>query len=194
MIRKEKDDIRRECIARRKEITPAEKHRRDSKICTLAQSLVSFRYAEVILMYAPTAKEIDVMPLISAALARGKEVAFPKCAVENRTMEYHFVTGEGDLSVQSHNIREPDGSLPLYNPKKDRRSAVCLVPALVYDRAGYRLGYGKGYYDRYLSDFEGCKIGVVYSDFILPSVPRGRFDLNVDILLTEKGIKTPIRE
>lgn len=193
MIRKEKDDIRHEYIEKRKLITPDEKVQRDTKICTLAQSLVSFRYAEVILMYAPTPREIDIMPLISAAIAKGKQVAFPKCNTENRTMNYHFITNEDDLTVQSYNIREPNESLPIYNPKSDQRSAVCLVPALVYDRSGYRLGYGKGYYDRYLSDFAGCKIGVVYSDFILQSVPRGRFDLNVDILLTERGIRTPYK-
>lgn len=193
MIKKEKDDIRHEYIEKRKLIKSGEKVQRDTKICTLAQSLVSFRYAEVILMYAPTPREIDIMPLISAAMAKGKQVAFPKCNVENRTMNYHFITNEDDLTAQSYNIREPNESLPIYNPKSDHRSAVCLVPALVYDRSGYRLGYGKGYYDRYLSDFAGCKIGVVYSDFILQSVPRGRFDLNVDILLTERGIRTPYK-
>ena len=63
------------------------------------------------------------------------------------------------------------------------------MPGLVYDKAGYRLGYGKGFYDRYLSHFSGCTLGVVYSDYILPTVPRGRFDVSVDILLTEKGVK-----
>ena len=59
----------------------------------------------------------------------------------------------------------------------------------MYDRAGYRLGYGKGFYDRYLSAFSGCTIGVVYSDYILGEVPRGHFDVSVDILLTEKGVR-----
>lgn len=192
MIRKEKDDIRHEYIEKRKLITSEQKLIRDAKICTLAHSLVSFRYAEVILMYAPTAREIDIMPLTSIALGKGKSVAFPRCDTNARTMEYHFIESENDLKIQSYNIREPLSSLPVYDPKTDKRSAVCFVPALVYDRSGYRLGYGKGYYDRYLSDFAGCKIGVVYSDFILQSVPRGRFDLNVDILLTEKGIKIPM--
>ena len=67
--------------------------------------------------------------------------------------------------------------------------AVCFVPGLVYDRSGYRLGYGKGFYDRYLSAFTGGKIGVVYSDYVIGSVPRGRYDVTVDILLTEKGMR-----
>ena len=54
----------------------------------------------------------------------------------------------------------------------------------------FRLGYGKGFYDRYLSEFKGSRIGIVYSDYIMPTVPRGRFDVSVDILLTENGVKT----
>ena len=78
----------------------------------------------------------------------------------------------------------------MYDPSKESGSAVCFVPGLLYDKAGFRLGYGKGFYDRYLSSFSGCKIGVIYSDYILPVVPRGRFDVSVDTLLTEKGVKS----
>ena len=62
------------------------------------------------------------------------------------------------------------------------------MPGLVYDSKGYRLGYGKGFYDRYLSSFRGNIIGVVYSDYILPEVPKGRFDISIKIILTEKGV------
>jgi 5-formyltetrahydrofolate cyclo-ligase len=59
-----------------------------------------------------------------------------------------------------------------------------------YDKKGYRLGYGKGYYDRYLSSRNTVKIGVCYSQFLSDSIPRGRFDLSVDLIVTEKGIIT----
>ena len=104
-------------------------------------------------------------------------------------MTYHMVNSLDELSVDSYGILEPSEDAPIYEPEKDTGAAVCFVPGLVYDKAGYRLGYGKGFYDRYLSAFSGCTIGVVYSDYILPTVPRGRFDVSVDILLTEKGVK-----
>ena len=63
-----------------------------------------------------------------------------------------------------------------------------LVPGIAFSAGGYRLGYGKGYYDRYLSSFKGTKVGVAYTDFIANSVPHGRFDLAVDVLITERGI------
>ena len=62
------------------------------------------------------------------------------------------------------------------------------VPGLSFDRGGYRLGYGKGYYDRYLEGREITTAGLVYADFVAQSLPRGRFDLPVHMIVTEKGV------
>lgn len=188
-IRKVKDEIRAEYSARRAAMDPAEKKRRDDAICRAAVSLVSFRYAEYVLLYAATENEINVNEIAETALARGKKIAFPRCDKESHTMQYHIVSSLDELAPDNYGILEPSPDAPIYNPEKDLGSAVCFVPGLVYDKAGYRLGYGKGFYDRYLSHFSGCTLGVVYSDYILPTVPRGRFDVSVNILLTEKGVK-----
>lgn len=188
-IRKIKDEIRAEYSARRASMDPAEKKRRDDAICRAATALASFRYAEYVLLYASTENEIQVQAIAEEALARGKKIAFPRCDKESHTMQYHLVSSLDELAQDSYGILEPPPENPIYDPENDLGSAVCFVPGLVYDKAGYRLGYGKGFYDRYLSHFSGCTLGVVYSDYILPAVPRGRFDVSVDILLTEKGVK-----
>ena len=189
MIRKQKDDIRAVYAAKRAEMDPAEKNRRDDAVCRAALGLVSFRYAEFVLLYAAMDNEINIFPIAEAALARGKKIAFPRCDKETHTMQYHIVNSLDELAPDAYGILEPPADNPIYDPQKDLGSAVCFVPGLVYDRAGYRLGYGKGFYDRYLSAFSGCTLGVVYSDYILPQVPRGRYDVSVNILLTEKGVK-----
>lgn len=189
MIRKQKDEIRAVYSEKRKAMDAEEKQRRDEAICRAAVSLVSFRYAEYVLLYAATENEINITPVAEEALARGKKIAFPRCDKETHTMRYHIVTSLDQLSPDAYGICEPPKDAPIYDPKTDLGSAVCFVPGLVYDKAGFRLGYGKGFYDRYLSGFSGCTIGVVYSDYILQSVPRGRFDVSVNILLTEKGVK-----
>jgi len=188
-IRKIKDEIRAEYSARRASMDPAEKKRRDDAICRAATALASFRYAEYVLLYASTENEIQVQAIAEEALARGKKIAFPRCDKESHTMQYHLVSSLDELAQDSYGILEPPQENPIYDPENDLGSAVCFVPGLVYDKAGYRLGYGKGFYDRYLSHFSGCTLGVVYSDYILSTVPRGRFDVSVDILLTEKGVK-----
>ena len=189
MIKKQKDDIREEYKQRRVEMPIEERHRRDEAICHVAEGLVSFRYAEYVLLYAATEGEIDVNAIAELALEKGKKVCFPRCDKKTHTMTSHMVNSLDELAVDSYGILEPAEDAPVYEPDKDTGAAVCFVPGLVYDKAGYRLGYGKGFYDRYLSAFSGCTIGVVYSDYILPVVPRGRFDVSVDILLTEKGVK-----
>ncbi|MBR6807416.1 MAG: 5-formyltetrahydrofolate cyclo-ligase [Clostridia bacterium] len=188
-IKKDKDELREKYLAARAAMDPSVKEERDSRICTAAVGLVSFRYAEYVLMYAPLDNEIDVMPIAEAAWKSGKKVAFPRCDKATHTMKYHMVSSCDELTRDSYGIREPSPAAPVYDPEW-AGSAVCFVPGLLYDKAGYRLGYGKGFYDRYLSEFKGSRIGVVYSDYIMPTVPRGRFDVSVDILLTENGVKT----
>jgi 5-formyltetrahydrofolate cyclo-ligase len=84
---------------------------------------------------------------------------------------------------------EPDAALPAFTPETaESQNVVCIVPAVVFDKKGFRIGYGGGYYDRYLAGFRGTKIGFAYRDFIVNSVPHGRFDLTVDVMITERGL------
>lgn len=160
----------------------------DDKICERFMALVTYRYADALLMYAPRSHEINVNKIALHALNSGKTVAYPKCDTTGSTMQYYIVKSLDQLESGAYGIMEPSDNLPVYNVKSTYKS-VCLVPALVYDKCGYRLGYGKGYYDRYLAAFNGAKVGLVYNDFIVPHVPRGRYDLAVDVLVTEKGVK-----
>ena len=188
-VREQKNALREKYRAMRREMTDDERIRRDNAIADAAGAMVSFRFAEYVLLYAPTGEEIDVFPIARKAMELGKKVLFPRCNKEDHTMNYHVVTSLDELSPDAYGIPEPPKDAPVYDPAKDKGSAICFVPGLVYDREGFRLGYGKGFYDRYLSAFSGCTIGVVYSDYILKTVPRGRYDVKVNILLTEKGVR-----
>lgn len=187
--KKEKDDIRAAYSQKRKAIPDNIKRELDSAVCRAAVNMASFRYADIVLLYAATHDEINIDEIANEALKRGKKIAYPRCNKETHTMTYHYVSSLSELSPDSYGINEPPKDAPVYTPESDTATALCFVPGLVYDKAGYRIGYGKGFYDRYLSSFSGCSIGVVYSDSILPAVPRGRYDVSVDILLTEKGVK-----
>ena len=188
MIKQQKDSIREQYRDLRRQINAEEKFRRDNEICKAAESLMSYKYAEYVLLYAPEDEEIDIYPIAEMSLKKGKKICFPRCDKKNHTMEYHVVESLDELKPDTYGICEPPETNPKYDPDSTA-AAVCFVPGLVYDRYGYRLGYGKGFYDRYLSRFSGCSIGVVYSDFVLEEVPRGRYDVMVDILLTEKGVR-----
>ena len=186
-LRIEKNELRQLYRERRLALGADEKASRDSAICRAAVSLASYRFSKNVLLYAPTEEEIDVMPIALDALAKGKRVAFPRCNAEDRTMKFLVVSSPRELESGYSGIMEPPESAPALGPE-DFASSVCFVPALVYDTSGYRLGYGKGFYDRFLYSFGGNAVGVVYSDFITDGVPRGRFDVQIKILLTEKGV------
>ena len=71
----------------------------------------------------------------------------------------------------------------------DLSHGFCIVPGLCFDAKGYRLGYGKGYYDRFLSEFKGVTVGICYTSCVQYGLPHGYFDRPVDILVTENYIR-----
>lgn len=186
-IKIQKNNIRSVYLEKRKAIPAETRKLFDKKICDRFMALVTYRYADAVLIYSPHGSEINVTQIAEHALANGKIVAYPKCDTARSTMRYHIVKSLGQLRKGAYGIMEPTDDMPVYDVNKVC-NAVCIVPALVYDKSGYRLGYGRGYYDRYLTNFKGAKVGLVYRDFIVPRVPRGRYDLAVDVLVTEKGV------
>jgi len=186
-----KKELRAQFREKRVQLPPEIKLQRDRAICNYAINMAAFRYADCVLMYAPTKYEIDVMPIAEVAIQKGKKVYFPRCHKETRTMTYHLVSSFRELSPDAYGILAPPADAPVYE-MSDKSTALCLVPALIYDKSGYRVGYGGGYYDRFLSSFQGCKTGVIYRDFIVDKVPRGHFDHKVDIMLTEKNVRIPL--
>ena len=107
MIKKQKDDIREEYKEIRRKMSAEEKQKRDAAICTAAENLVSFRYAEYVLLYAAAADEIDVSAIAEAAFAKGKKVLFPRCDKKTHTMKYHEVKSLDELKPDSYGICEP---------------------------------------------------------------------------------------
>ena len=187
-IRKHKIDIRKQHLERRAAIPPEVRAVRDGKICKNILSSAAYRYADVILLYYPIKGEINVLPIMEAALAAGKKVAFPKCCAEDRSMVFHYASSEADFEKGAYGLREPLPTLPYFDPLTEgEKNVLCIVPAVVYDRKGYRVGYGGGYYDRFFGKFRPASIGVVYEEFILRSVPHGRFDISVDVVISERG-------
>ena len=188
-IRKHKIEIRKQHLEKRAKISPDVRAFRDGKICNNILSSAAYRYADIVLMYYPVRGEVDVLPLMKAALASGKKVAFPRCCEQDHSMKFHYVSSEADFEKGVYGLREPFASLPAFDPSTEgEKNVLCIVPAVVYDRKGYRSGYGGGYYDRFFGIFQPASIGVAYEEFIVKSVPHGRYDISVDVVVSERGI------
>ncbi|MBQ8550413.1 MAG: 5-formyltetrahydrofolate cyclo-ligase [Clostridia bacterium] len=186
-IRQYKQSIRAEGRKRRIEMGEERRRERDGKIAENVRRLHQYAPAGTLLIYVSTPIEIDTKLIIENAFADGKRVAVPRCIPETRLMEFHYITSLEDLSAGSFGVLEPSEDCPIV---KDFSGCLMIVPAIQFDISGYRLGYGKGYYDRYMSRFTGVSAGLCYSEEIRRHMYHGRYDKPVDIIVTDRYIRT----
>ncbi len=186
-IRQQKKELRVALKAKRKQIAADIKKQLDEDICNNILNSVSYKYADVVLMFYPAEYEIDVLRVFEKALQDGKRVAFPKC-VSKGVMKFYFVSTKKDLIKGSYGILEPKDTREQYSPDVAVHP-LCIVPCLCAFIDGKRLGYGGGYYDRFLSCFEGISMCVQYEDFLFEQIPFDkRYDKKADIIVTEKAV------
>lgn len=138
--------------------------------------------ADTVMVFYGTGREPDTLPLIRALLEKGKRVALP-VVLPRRGMEARQVLDVDQLVPNRFGIPEPDQSCPVIGK---REIAVALIPHLMCDREGYRLGWGGGYYDRWLADFTGLTVSVCRPNRLMGHMPREEFDVPVKLVLTEE--------
>ena len=160
----------------------------DITICANLSELPIIKDADKVLVFYPVKNEPDIRKFINALYAMRKRVAFPVSNSNDCTLTFKYVGDLAEMVMGTYNIPEPSADAPIV---KDFSNCVCIVPALVFDRYGYRIGYGKGYYDRFLKDFQGTSIGIAYSDFVADTLPYEPTDMTVDMIITERGIILP---
>ena len=151
------------------------------EICSLVIGSDFYKNADQILAYWPTGSEADTGMIIHRALSDNKRVALPKCSDRNGNMRFYYIKSIEDLSEGMYGIMEPDESCEATDFSE---TSLCIVPALSFDKDGYRLGYGKGYYDRFLVNFSGVSAGICYDACLSENLPRNEFDKKVDYLIT----------
>ncbi|MBQ3149861.1 MAG: 5-formyltetrahydrofolate cyclo-ligase [Clostridia bacterium] len=185
-IKSQKIELRDNFKMRRKEMSGETKKRLDAKIASRVCNLWSFREAKTVLAYSSLPLEVGTSELIRIAKDAGKRIALPLCICETHRMEFYIVNDESELVRGAYGIMEPD--VTKCEKLTDLSDSVCIVPALAFDRCGYRLGFGKGYYDRFLSSYNGKTIGIIYTDFVVNELPHGRFDKKVDYIVSENRL------
>ena len=181
-----KQEYRAALKQKRASITPEQRKAWDTAIVERIAASEVFQNASAVLLYAPVGSEINLLPLARIARERGKRIAFPRCDVETNTMQFFYLEPNVRLSLGAYQIPEPPADAPLCEPDE---TALCILPALTFDLSGARLGYGKGYYDRFLATFPGVSVGAVYTTLLVRRVPTEPHDLPVSMLFTEYGVR-----
>lgn len=139
--------------------------------------------AETVLLYASFRSEVDTRNIAENLIHRDKKIAFPVCG-EDGFMTFHIISNLSQLKKSEMGIPEPDISLP--QPKIDENT-VCVVPALALTVSGFRLGYGGGYYDRFLAK-NPCvfTVALAYEESVTDSLPVSDFDVKINMIITNE--------
>ena len=185
-LRQRKNELRVKYKKIRTECPNDVKQRLDNGIAEKFLSLEEYKNCDTLFIFVSSPIEVDTSEIINKALADGKKVAVPKCRDKWGLMDFYFITSTESLKKGAFSIMEPDPEK--CELVKDLSQGLCVVPGLSFDFQGYRLGFGKGYYDRFLDKFKGVSVGICYSKCIEKELPKGNYDKQVDILVTEKYI------
>lgn len=173
-----KSALRRELIARRKAIDVGVKSAWDLDIFKQLKPYLDS--AGAVFTYVSTEIEVDTRKIIAYCLERGIPVATPVSG--DIELTFYYISRFEDLIPGRFGILEPKRDLI---SATDERT-LCVVPALCADGNGFRLGYGRGYYDRFLSDFRGTSVILCYESF-RRDVPREAHDIKADLTLFNRN-------
>ncbi len=192
-IIEEKKIFRLMCKQKRKEMSRPQKAQADKRIFMRTCELLDKTEMPGIYTYVSSPEiEVDTLNLIDYCLEKGKNVIVPKSIPADFSLEHYRIKSRAQLVKGYFGIMEPDAD----NCEKVSapHRGICIVPGLAFDAQGYRLGYGKGFYDRFLEAFSGIKIGLCYeSCYYADGIPHESFDAAMDIIVTENNIIEPER-
>ncbi len=177
---KTKEEIRKEALEKRSSLTEEQIEKKSQEI--QEKSLKELEKAETVLVYAFYRKEVRTDDLIQDLLDLGKEVGVPK--TEGKKITPVKISSLEDLTENPDGIREPATGKKLEKKEID----ACITPGLKFDKQGNRIGYGEGYYDRFLQNFKGEKIGLTYQELIEEKIPTDEWDIQMDKIITEKKV------
>lgn len=178
-MREVKRALRRQLIEKRRNMPPALKAAADERIFEQLVPLIDA--ADIVLTYVSTEIEVDTRRVLQYCFDRGIPAAVPVSG--DTELTFYTINSFSQLKAGRFGILEPAGG----DAAVCTRRSLCIVPALCADGDGLRLGYGRGYYDRFLSRFEGKSVIVCYADFRMP-VPSEPHDKRAELTIFDAEV------
>ena len=179
-----KQAARRTATARRRDAAAADDGNAGSRLAEIALAEIDFPDGAAIAGFWPIASEMDVQPLLRGLAARNHAIVLPVVAGRDRPLLFRAWREGDEMADGAFGIREPLPAAAEIEP------GVLLVPLLAFDRAGFRLGYGGGFYDRSLAGLREkapvLAVGIAWAGQETAAVPRDSRDQPLDWIVTER--------
>ena len=185
----DKSSLRSNYLSVRRGIPERTRFESDSSIMSSLMAFPLFTEASLVLTYVSRDAEVGTHALIERLLTSGRRVAVPRTDLASHTMSFHEIGSLDELSPRTMGILEPAADAPELSDPAPLAGSVCLVPGLVFDGMGHRIGYGGGYYDRFLAFYPGDKIGLARTTMLSSNpLPTDGHDVAVDFIATEGAV------
>jgi len=179
----DKKTLRRRFLALRAALSSAEKREIDEQILNKILHFPVYQKANCVFIYISTAEEIDTRLLLEDALTAGKLVCVPRCEQQKGEMTARLITSLTEVTSGRYGILEPPITAKIIPPE---RLTLAIVPALACDRFGYRLGYGGGYYDRFLMRVSAPTVVLCPQSRLVDRLPVDSYDKKCDWIISER--------
>ena len=179
-----KTSIRNDILARRRRLSFEECLAQSLRIQNRLLSAPEFRTSACLALYSPILNEVFTEKLFQQARQQNKDVVYPR--VRGEDLEFVLIGNRSELIPGTFGVMEPSGHDLMVPTELD----LVVVPGVAYDLSGYRLGYGKGFYDKALHDTaqRTVRVGVCYELQLVDVLPAERHDISMDLIVTEERI------
>lgn len=187
-ITNQKQELRQVYRQKRLAFSVEDHQKSSSSVCNLLRQTLKPFQPQVIAGYWPIQGEVDITPLLYEWHESGWTVCLPSLTQQKPALCFRAWTPQTILKPNCFTIPEPPADTPCHTP------SILCIPCLAFDRHGYRLGYGKGYYDSYLDhtkNNQALKIGIAFSCQEHSLLPRDNHDYPLDLIVTEHEIIKP---
>lgn len=196
MISKEK--VRKKAVETRDSMDEESRQQKSEEIAKKILEADWFKEADIVLSYHAFRSEVEVNALNRAVLTQGKKLYLPKTFAKEKQIRFFEITDLSKLKRGYQKIWEPTGEEPEFSfetVKEEQKKVLMIMPGTAYDARGYRMGYGGGYYDRYLNAHEAewkmidfMTVFAAFSEQKMILIPGERCDVKPDVIVTEKEI------
>lgn len=189
-----KAEIRKRILAVRKGLTDEETASKSESIVQKVIKTPEYREADNILLYADYCREVMTRGIFEDALLHRKRIYFPRVDKLANSMEFYQVISVRQLERGYMDILEPKEEVRSRYRFQSKEDTLVILPGVAFDTAGYRIGYGKGFYDRFLANKRQLStMALAYACQIVDEIPRDKHDIKMDKIVTEEIIYSFLR-